>query len=377
MKRRSLLSSLLQTSLVGLCCTLVSGIAVGSARAADTTTPPPTTATAPTTSLELPNGKPLQPGDEVIQSWTVVPGGEGQRAYFSYESDGGVTIQDSVSVQNYGNVSLNLRVYATDGINAPDGSFALLSGDQKPADVGSWITLAQQNVTVPAGQQLIIPYTLTIPAGADPGDHVGGIVASNEVATKPGKKNTLLVFRRTGVRLYLRVHGQLRSNLATEDFRVSFRGGINPTDGKVRVRFRVINRGNVRQAGTYHLVARGAFGLGKHDLGERPFPELLPGQSIEIAEDVSGIPTLLVAKALVTVTPKAGGDVAAAQPTRRSGQAFAPPILPLVILAVLLAVLVVWRIVWHRQHPDDSEADDDPHGPADGSGSDEQDPSLV
>jgi len=377
MKRRSLLSSLLQTSLVGLCCTLVSGIAVGSARAADTTTPPPTTATAPTTSLELPNGKPLQPGDEVIQSWTVVPGGEGQRAYFSYESDGGVTINDSVSVQNYGNVSLNLRVYATDGINAPDGSFALLSGDQKPADVGSWITLAQQNVTVPAGQQLIIPYTLTIPAGADPGDHVGGIVASNEVATKPGKKNTLLVFRRTGVRLYLRVYGQLRSNLATEDFRVSYDGGLNPSNGKVRVRFRLVNRGNVRQAGSYHLKVEGAFGTGKHDLGEESFPELLPGQSIEVAKNVRGVPALFVAKASVIVTPKAGGDEAASQPTRRSARTFAPPLLPLLIVVVLLAFLVVWRIVRRYRNPDDSDGNEIDENPGGDSGPDEQESVLV
>lgn len=377
MHARSFTAPLSRLTLAALIGTLIASLSAGPAVAADPPATSPPSATSPTTSLALPNGAPLKPGDEVIQSWTVVPGGDGQRAYFSYDSDGGVTIEDSVSVQNYGNVSLNLRVYATDGINNPDGSFALLSGDQKPVDVGSWIKLAQENVTIPAGKQVLIPYTVTIPAGADPGDHVGGIVASNEMPTKVGKENTLLVFRRTGVRLYLRVHGQLRSNLATEAFRVSYKGGLNPSNGKVSVRFRIANLGNVRQAGSYHLTVEGAFGTGKHDLGERAFPELLPGQSIELAEDVRGVPALFVAKASVIVTPKAGGDEAASQPTRRSAQTFAPPLLPLLILLLLLAFLVAWRIVHHYRNPGDSDAHEGDEGPGDGSSSDDQESVLV
>jgi len=362
---------LISLSLFGL---LAVSAAADPAGAADRVTAPPTPPVAPNTTLQLPNGAPLQPGDEVIQSWTVVPGGSGQRSFFSYNSAAGVTISDTVSVQNYGNVSLNLRVYATDGINAPDGTFALLAGDKQPTDVGSWITLAQENVTIPAGTQVLIPYTITIPAGANPGDHVGGIVASDELPTAPGKTNSVLVFRRTAVRLYLRVQGELRSNLLTDNFRISYDGGLNPSNGTASVRFRVANRGNVRQAGTYRLQVEGGFGLGKHDLGERPFPELLPGQSIEIAEDVSGVPALFVAKASVTVTPRADGDVAASQPTRRTARTFAPPILLMLIVALLLASLMAWRIWVHRREPDEPEVTQDPSGAGHGADSAEQDP---
>lgn len=377
MNARSFTASLSKLTVAALTAALVAMLSGAPVGAADSPAQPAPIDGSPTTTLALPNGAPLKPGDEVIQSWTVVPGGEGQRAYLSYDSDGGVTITDSVSVQNYGNVPLNLRVYATDGINNPDGGFSLLSGDQKPTDVGSWIKLAQENVTIPAGKQLRIPYTLTIPVGADPGDHVGGIVASNELPTKAGKSNTLLVFRRTGVRLYLRVHGQLRSNLSTEGFRVSYSAGLNPTDGKVRVRFRIVNRGNVRQAGTYRLKVHGALGTGKHDLGENSFPELLPGQSIEVAQEVEGVPALFVVTASVTVTPKAGGDEAASQPTRRSAQTFAPPLLPLLILLLLLACLVAWRILHHYRNPGDSDAHEGDEGPGDGSSSDDQESVLA
>ena len=300
----------------------------------------------------FPNRSAIQPGDEIIQSWTVVPGGNRQRSFLSYESGSGLTIEDSVSVQNYGNVSLNLRIYATDGVNTADGKFALLPGDQAPTDVGSWITLAQGNVTVPAGQQVTIPYTLTIPPGADPGDHAGGIVASSEVPSKLPDGNTVILSRQTGVRLYLRVQGQLRSNLVPESMNVTYRGQMNPFTGTVRVRFRIVNRGNVRQAGTYRLTVSGAFGTGKHDLEPRDFPELLPGQSVEVAEEVTGVPALFLARASATVTPKAGGDLAASQPITRSARAFAAPVLPLLVFVVLLAVFVVWRVMLHRRDPD-------------------------
>ena len=357
MNTRTLLTSLRRIALPLVGIALLATIAAPQAPAAEAPTPTVSASTdaAPVTTIALPNGKPLQPGDEIIQSWTVVPGGNRQRSFLSYESESGLTIKDSVSVQNYGNVSLNLRIYATDGVNTADGKFALLPGDQTPTDVGSWITLAQGNVTVPAGQQVTIPYTLTVPPGADPGDHAGGIVASSEVPNKLPDGNTVILSRRTGVRLYLRVQGQLRSNLVTESLRVSFRGRANPFSGKVRVRFRVVNRGNVRQAGSYQVKVSGALGTGTHKLGLRDFPELLPGQSVEVAQEVSGVPALFLARATVTVTPKAGGDVAASQPTTRSARAFAPPVLPLVIVVVLLGGLVVWRVLHHRRDPDSTD----------------------
>lgn len=344
--------------------------------AADSDQPTPTAASSEPAQAEtspLPNGKPLQPGDEVIQSWTVVPGGTGHRTALAYESEAGLVVKDSVSVQNYGNVPLNLRLYATDGINTADGKFALLPGDQTPTDVGSWVSLAQGMVTVPAGQQVLVPYTLTIPVGADPGDHAGGIVASSEVPTKTADGNTVILSRRTGVRLYLRVRGELRANLVAESMKVSYRPSINPFDGTVRVRFRIVNRGNVRQAGTYRISIRGALGSGKHDLGVTSFPELLPGQSVEVVDQVGGVPGLLVAHASVVVTPAAGGDAAVAEPTKRSASAFAAPILFMLIVVLGLAVLVIMRLVKHRR--EDVAGDDD--GPNSDNEDADREPMLV
>ena len=313
----------------------------------------------PTTSTPT-RPAPLKPGDEIIQSWAAVPGGSNKRSNLTYDADGGSTIKDSVTVQNYGNVQLNLRVYATDAINTVDGQFDLLAGDKAPTDVGSWVSLAQENVTVPAGQQVTIPFTLTIPPGALPGDHIGGIAVSSRATSTTANGNRVIVDRRTGVRLYLRVRGELRSNLVVENLKASYRASFNPWGGRLSVRYRIVNRGNVRQAGTYRAELAGAFGSGRHRLPETAFPELLPGQSVEVFQVANGIPAYFVATARIDITPSAGGDAALGDARVQRASVFAPPVLLLVLAMVLLAGFIVRRLLARRNVlPEDSGDIDD------------------
>src|SRR5262249_11334581 len=46
-------------------------------------------------------------------------------------------------------------------------------------DVGAWITVNAQHLTLDPGQSQTITFTLAVPASARPGQHVGGIVAEN------------------------------------------------------------------------------------------------------------------------------------------------------------------------------------------------------
>ena len=54
----------------------------------------------------------------------------------------------------------------------------LLAGDEPPRDIGAWTTTEVPSVTVPAGGQVTVPFTIVVPEDASAGDHVGGIVTS-------------------------------------------------------------------------------------------------------------------------------------------------------------------------------------------------------
>ena len=83
-------------------------------------------------------------------------------------------------------------IYSTDALNGDGGGFELLPGDQAPTDVGSWVQVAQENLTVPPGMEITLPITITVPPDARPGDHVGGIVASSPGAGRRPRRHGLL-----------------------------------------------------------------------------------------------------------------------------------------------------------------------------------------
>lgn len=294
-------------------------------------------------------GAPIgDPAVEIVQRWAITPQGANDpnaastRAELSYTGDPGTKIEDGVTVFNLGNDVLTFRIYATDAINGPDGAFQLLAGDQQPTDVGTWVTISQENVTVAPGMAATIPITITVPPNAAPGDHTGGIVASSATLGTTDEGSILNVDRSVGTRLYLRVNGALRPELAIEDLGASYDGSINPLSGATGVTFRIQNRGNVRLGGTYEVEAVGPFGIGAQRVGPIEIPEILPGQGVQVTASLGGIPALGFVTATATVTPD-GGDAVAAGQADATTRAIALPISGLLFLVALILGLVARR----------------------------------
>ena len=290
----------------------------------------------------------------VEESWALSPAGSleadaaGQRAELTYEADPGAVIEDAVTLFNFGTVQLTFRVYATDAFNNADGQFDLLAGDQQPVDVGSWVTLPQEMVTVPPGKQVTLPITIKIPAGATPGDHTGAILASNQSIGAGPEGAAVTLDRRTGTRLYLRVSGPLIPELAVTDVETTYHHALNSLSGSADVTYRVENRGNVRLAGVASLTIDGPMGLGARTVDLPDVAELLPGEGVEFTVSVDDVPALMVAFTTVRVEP-AEGAAASAQGASGGDTTFVPPLtLLLAVLFLLLGVLARRSFVRHR-----------------------------
>ncbi|HEX7276794.1 MAG TPA: hypothetical protein VF244_05410, partial [Acidimicrobiales bacterium] len=111
--------------------------------------------TGPSDVEELPFEEPDP--DSVVHSWALAPtmsdGTDGgNRPNLSYEVPAGAEVQDQVTLFNLSNVPLTFRLYATDAYNNTEGTFDLLPADQKPTDVGTWVTLPQDSITLEARQ---------------------------------------------------------------------------------------------------------------------------------------------------------------------------------------------------------------------------------
>lgn len=307
----------------------------------------PTTRTPPTTRGPKAKAPPATPEVEV-NSWALAPSGSvdpkqpGNRSNLSYELAPGGEVKDSVTLFNFSNVQLTFRVYATDAFNNADGQFDILPGDKSPTDVGSWVTLPQANITVPAESQANLPITVAVPADALPGDHAGAVLASSQAEGTGPDGKVITLDRRTGSRLYVRVAGPLAPELAVENLRTTYRPALNPLDGSVDVEYRVENRGNVRLGAKHGLSVSGPLGLATKRKPTVTIPELLPGRGVNVRATFDGAPATGIVSGRVTLDPiPLEGDAGTKPP--RINRRSTTVAMPFTVIALALAVPLLRR----------------------------------
>ncbi|MFF4351491.1 hypothetical protein [Streptomyces sp. NPDC001530] len=228
--------------------------------------------------------------------WSVLPASgtadtTDGRPYVYAEGAPGTVLQDAVSVLNPGARPLTVRLRGADGDNTASGGFTVR---KKPKDTGAWIGFAREadgrrvavrevSVRVPAHTRADVPFTVSVPAGAAPGDHPGAIVASGGG-------------RSSAVRVHLRVSGPTLSALTVEH--VAVRAG--------RISYELVNRGTTVLTPKVAVHADGVFGE-LLDRAPRTLPlELLPGRRVTLSEPWHDPPVLDAVDVRLTVTAAGG-----------------------------------------------------------------------
>src|SRR5699024_81071 len=220
-----------------------------------------------------------------------------------------------------------------------------------PTDVGAWIGLDEE-VTVEPGDGALVPFTLSVPEDAMPGDHAGGIVASVTTETTDAEGQRVLVDNRVGSRVYLRVAGAIDPVLAVTGMDVQFeRSWIPFSTGTASVTYDIENVGNVRLSGEQTLTGHGLFGLGEQTVTLDGVDEVLPGDSVTVSTQVEDIAPLfrLTQEAAVNPQPPETGSadvIPAVQATAAVGVWAVP--WPEVIIVGLLILGVAWSL-WRRR----------------------------
>ncbi|MDQ2714439.1 MAG: DUF916 and DUF3324 domain-containing protein [Chloroflexota bacterium] len=113
------------------------------------------------------------------------------KSYFIFDAHPGAILHNGIRVTNNGTATGTVGLYAVDSATGQTSGTVYLSHDAVQHDVGTWITLGMQHVTLAPGESQVVPMQVTVPATMWPGQHVGGIVAENVVSEKPSNKGTL------------------------------------------------------------------------------------------------------------------------------------------------------------------------------------------
>ncbi|MFJ8583886.1 DUF916 domain-containing protein [Streptomyces sp. NPDC093595] len=248
----------------------------------------------------------------------------------------GTTLTDRVTVANKTAAPLTFRLYAADAYNTErDGGFAVRSPDEPRRGVGAWAVPDRERVTVPAHGEVTVPYTLTVPPDAEPGDHAGALVALDERVERATARGgaAVGVRRAVGARIHLRVTGPTVPALAVEDVTWSADAPLVPGTGEstALISYTLHNTGNVTLSPRAALRAEGLFGRTLLTRELRGVPsELLPRQRIRLTARWAGAPLLEWGEVTVTATAR---DVRAS-----GGASFLA--LPWLVVLVAAAVLM-------------------------------------
>lgn len=271
--------------------------------------------------------------------WSVQPADNSfgpDRQNYTYTVAPGDKVDDGLSVVNRGTTPLDLAVYAADGFTADTGQLDLRRQAEKSTEVGAWVRPGVGRLTVQPGKAASVPFSLTVPADAAPGDHIGGIVTS---ITQGGTE------QRMGVRIQLRVGGELKPALTVSDVKV------HPplAGGDATVTYTVHNTGNATVSARQTASLAGPFGQLRATSGDvADSPALLPGDKWNATVAVRGVAAVVPLSASVTVVPlltDAAGSTSVLAPVDAGAHA---RVLPLVLVVVLL-VLVVGGLVVRRR----------------------------
>ncbi|WP_373032439.1 hypothetical protein [Streptomyces sp. NRRL B-2790] len=209
------------------------------------------------------------PAASAAAGWSVTPSG-GERPSFYAEGPPGTVLQDTVSVTNPGRAPVDVHLSGT----------------------GVRIAFAERGVRIPARTRADVPFTVSVPAGAEPGDRSGTIVARDADG------------RTRSVPLRLRVGGPALAALTVEQ--VAVHGD--------RITYELVNRGTTVLVPRLAVRADGVFGR-VLDRAPRTLPvRLRPSARLRLTEPWPDRPALDAVDLRLTVTARgAAPDTAGAQ----------------------------------------------------------------
>ena len=220
-------------------------------------------------------------------------------SWFIYNLVAGESKDDKFIVRNTSDSAVRVKLYPVDATTTADGAFALRNESEERVDVGQWVTIEKDEVTVPAGGRQLVGFTVQIPKNAEVGDHIGGIIAEQFTERQEGE--AIHVITRVGVRIYETVPGELKRILEITKMGYQLIASKVNRD-KVSFEFALENKGNVHLDPKGKLTILSAFSGKVKDEFDIDLRTIFPGKPTEVPVLWEKTPLLgrFIARAKVT-----------------------------------------------------------------------------
>ena len=289
-------------------------------------------------------------------------------SFFDLTMRPGDTRSFSVEIANVGAVALAARTYAADVYTIINGGFGGRLRDETQTGMTTWMRYPTDVLQLPAGKHLRRSLTVTVPAGATPGEYIAALVLENDQPIPGAGAVAINQIVRQAVAVVVTVPGQRQPAVVI--------GGATHkvVAGKSIVSVAVANPGNVRlkpvigftlldAAGarvSQATVAMDTFYAHTDTFVEVPLAALLlPGTyavHLTVEDVAQGVRVDQAAITFVVEQPPQTApepglvpDLTQVIQSAGGGQVPLAVVVGAVVLALLLGVLVAWLVLRRRR----------------------------
>jgi hypothetical protein len=174
-------------------------------------------------------GKPANPS----------PNNERTKSIFIYTLSPNQIAEDELLVINNTAETKTLMIYATDSQRGSDGSFACEQYLDTKDNVGTWVEMSQDEVTLKSQTNIKIPFKVTAPDNIDVGESNGCIMIQEKKDAPSEDASGVSLSFRTGIRLVVTAPGEQIRQVDIEEFTAYQEGNL------IKAKIDIKNSGNV------------------------------------------------------------------------------------------------------------------------------------
>ena len=150
---------------------------------------------------------------------TVDPDNPRTQSIFIYTLNHGEQTRDAILVANHTTEEKTILLSSVDGVVTNTGAYTCKQESEPVVGMGGWLKLDKDKVTLPAGGEEEIGFTVTVPANADVGEHNGCIAMQADQAPTEATGG-VRVHMRQAIRTVLTIPGELKRDLTISQFEV-------------------------------------------------------------------------------------------------------------------------------------------------------------
>lgn len=199
-------------------------------------------------------------------------------AYFKHGLPPGGSFSDQVVVANPSDVRVDLIVSPVDGLTGPTTGSVYANRQDPVRKAGAWVTPAVGQLSLEPHAQTLVPFTVQVPAGTQPGDHLAGIAFENTREQKSGGQFSITQVIRGVIGVLVQVNGP------AQPFRLQISSisvqSLPAAKQQAAVVLKMRNAGQI--LGKPELLVN-LKGPGYDHTTDRQLDTLLPGDSIDYA----------------------------------------------------------------------------------------------